>query len=89
MANNSLMKLRCSTGQGHTEVFQDGLHLEQASQGSIKEVESKKLASKNRRMSVASIALEVAEVEGQLVRAQTIHCNESVCMAVVPEGRLF
>ncbi len=31
-----------------------------------------KLASKNRRMSVASIALEVAEVEGQLVSAQTI-----------------
>ncbi len=26
--------------QGHTEVFQDGFHLEQASQGSIKEVES-------------------------------------------------
>ncbi len=32
-----------------------------------------KLASKNRRMSAASIALEVAEVEGQLVSAQTIH----------------
>ncbi len=31
-----------------------------------------KLASKNRRMSAASIALEVAEVEGQLVSAQTI-----------------
>ncbi len=31
-----------------------------------------KLASKNRRMSVASIPLEVAEVEGQLVSAQTI-----------------
>ncbi len=32
-----------------------------------------KQASKNRRMSAASIALEVAEVEGQLVSAQTIH----------------
>ncbi len=31
-----------------------------------------KVASKNRRMSAASIALEVAEVEGQLVSAQTI-----------------
>ncbi len=31
-----------------------------------------KLASKNRRMSAASIALEVAEVKGQLVSAQTI-----------------
>ncbi len=31
-----------------------------------------KLASKNRCMSAASIALEVAEAEGQLVRAQTI-----------------
>ncbi len=31
-----------------------------------------KLASKNRRMSAASIALEVAEVEGQLFSAQTI-----------------
>ncbi len=31
-----------------------------------------KLASKNRRMSAASIALEVAEVERQLVSAQTI-----------------
>ncbi len=30
------------------------------------------LASKNRRMSVASIALAVAEVKGQLVSAQTI-----------------
>jgi len=31
-----------------------------------------KLASKNRHMSAASIALEVAEAEGQLVSAQTI-----------------
>ncbi len=31
-----------------------------------------KLALKNRRMSAASIALEVAEVEGQLVSAQTL-----------------
>ncbi len=31
-----------------------------------------KLASKNGHMSAASIALEVAEVEGQLVSAQTI-----------------
>ncbi len=29
-----------SYGQGHTDVFQDGFHSEQASQGSIKEVES-------------------------------------------------
>ncbi|KAL0149396.1 hypothetical protein M9458_055299, partial [Cirrhinus mrigala] len=33
------------------------------------------LASKNRCMSAASIALEVAEVEGPLVSAQTIHCT--------------
>jgi len=32
-----------------------------------------KLALKNRRMSPASIALEVAEAEGQLVSAQTLH----------------
>ena len=32
-----------------------------------------KLASKDRRMNAASIALEVAEAEGQLVSAQTIH----------------
>ncbi len=32
-----------------------------------------KLASKNRRSSAASIALEAADVEGQLVSAQTIH----------------
>ncbi len=31
-----------------------------------------KLASKNRRMSAASIVLEVAEEDGQLVRAQAI-----------------
>ncbi|KAL0146781.1 hypothetical protein M9458_057913, partial [Cirrhinus mrigala] len=33
------------------------------------------LASKNRCMSAASIALEVAEVEGPLVSPQTIHCT--------------
>ncbi|KAI2655911.1 Transposable element Tcb1 transposase [Labeo rohita] len=33
------------------------------------------LASKNRCMSAASIALEIAEVEGQLVSAQTIRCT--------------
>jgi len=53
-----------------------------------------KLASKNRRMIGASIPLEVAEVEGQLVSAQTIHihaahCNKSVCMDAVPDGSLF
>ncbi len=32
-----------------------------------------KLTSKNRRISAASIALEVAEVKGQLDSAQTIH----------------
>ncbi len=46
-----------------------------------------KLASKNRRMSVASITLEVAEVEGQC-SDHTSH-NKSVCIAVVPEGSLF
>ncbi len=35
-------------------------------------VRIQKLASKNRRMSAVSTALEVAEVEGQLVSAQTI-----------------
>ncbi len=60
--------------------FQDAFHSEQATQGSIKEVESLCCASgaeagfKNRCMSAASIALEVAEVKGQLV---------------VPEGSLF
>ncbi len=36
-----------------------------------------KLASKNRRMSVACITVEVAEVEGQLVSAQTIRHTTS------------
>ncbi len=36
-----------------------------------------KLASKNRHMSAASIALEVAEVEGQLVSAHTPHTATS------------
>ncbi len=40
-----------------------------------------KLVSKNRRMSAASIALEVAEVEGQLVSAQTIrHTQQQVSL---------
>ncbi len=40
-----------------------------------------KLASKNRRMSAASIALEVAEVEGQLLSAQTLrHTLKQVCL---------
>jgi len=70
------MELQYS-GQGHSEFFQDGFHMEQASQGSIKEVESlcrqvQKLASKNKCTCAASIAFEDAEVEGQLVRAQTI-----------------
>ncbi|KAL0157214.1 hypothetical protein M9458_048460, partial [Cirrhinus mrigala] len=40
---------------------------------SVRQVQN--LASKNRCMSAASIALEVAEVEGQLVSAQTIRCT--------------
>ncbi len=48
---------------------------------------------KNRRMSAASIALEVSEVEGQLVSAQTIRHTLPqvlhVCMAVIREGSLF
>ncbi len=50
-----------------------------------------KLASKNIRMSAAITALEVPEVEGQLVSAQTIRhtLQPVVCMAVVPEGSLF
>jgi len=39
------LKLRCSTGQCHTEVFQDGFHSEQDSQGAIKEVKSSCCAS--------------------------------------------
>ncbi len=40
-----------------------------------------KLASKNRRISAASIGLEAAEVEGQLVSAQTIrHTLKQVCL---------
>ncbi len=43
--------------------------------------QEQKLASKNRRMSAASIDLEVAEVEGQLVRAQTIrHTLQQVAL---------
>ncbi len=38
----------------------------------VQKLASKKQASKNKRMSAASIALEVAEVEGQLVSAQTV-----------------
>ncbi len=41
-----------------------------------------KLASKNRRMSAASIALEVAEVEGQLVSAQTIRHTRQTCLSL-------
>ncbi len=37
--DNSL-ELSYISGQGHTEVFHDGFHSEQASQGSIKDVES-------------------------------------------------
>ncbi len=48
-----------------------------------------KLASKNRCKTAASIALEVKEAEGQLVSAQTIHHNKSVCMAVIPERSFF
>ncbi len=50
--------------QGHTEVFQDGFHLEQASQVSIKEVESLCCASgaeagfKKKTHECCSIALE-------------------------------
>ncbi len=42
-------------------------------------------------MSAASIALEVAEVKGQLVSAQTIrHTLQQVgLLAVIPEGSLF
>ncbi len=40
-----------------------------------------KLASKNRCMSAASIALEVAEVKGQLVSAQTIRHTETSLFA--------
>ncbi len=64
---------------GHTKVFQDGFHSEQSSQGSIKEVESLCCASdaeagfKKKNAWARSIALKVAEVEGQLVAAQTIH----------------
>ncbi len=42
------------------------------------------------RMSAASIVAEVEGVGGQPVSAQTIRrCIKLVCMAVVPEGRLF
>ncbi len=38
---NSLEQLQLRySGQGHTEVFQDGFHSKQDSQGSIKDVES-------------------------------------------------
>ncbi len=40
-----------------------------------------KLASKNRCMSAASIALEVGEVKGQLVSAQTIRHTETCLLA--------
>ncbi len=93
---NSL-KLSYSSDQGHIEVFQDGFPSEQTPHGAIKEVESLYCASgaeagfKKQRMSAASIALEVAEVKGQLVSAQTYttHNNKSVCMAIIPEGSLF
>ncbi len=75
------LELSYSTGQGHAEVFQDGFHSEQTF-GSIKGrskwlspravCQVQKLASKNRCMSAASIALEVAEVKGLLFSAQTI-----------------
>ncbi len=43
----------------------------------------------NRRMSAASIVVEVEGVGGQPVSAQTIHRIKLVCIAVVPEGSLF
>ncbi len=45
-----------------------------------------KLASKNRCMSAASIALEVAEVEGQLVSAQTI-CHTATSRFAWPSSQ--
>ncbi len=46
-----------------------------------------KLASKNRRMSVASIALEVAEVEGQLVSAQYHTAHTATSRFAWPSSR--
>ncbi len=43
----------------------------------------------NRRMSAASIVVEVEGVGGQPVSAQTIRHIKLVCIAVVPEGSLF
>ncbi len=68
------------SGQGHTEVFQDGFHSEHASQGSIKEVESLCCASgaeagfkkQTHECCQHCFRLQVAEVEGQFVSAQTI-----------------
>jgi len=40
----NILKLSYSTGFGHTEIFQDRFQLEQAPQGSFKEVESSSAA---------------------------------------------
>ncbi|KAI5106050.1 hypothetical protein C0J45_3747 [Silurus meridionalis] len=44
-----------------------------------------------KKMSTASIALQVAETEHGLtvLRPYTAHCNKSVCMPVIPEESLF
>ncbi len=70
------MELQYS-GQGHTEVFQDGFTRNRPRKDRSKMLspcavcQVQKLASKNRRMSAASTGLEVAEVRGQLFSAQT------------------
>ncbi len=79
--------------------FPRRVSLEQASQGSIKEVESLWLCircragfKKQTHRVLPALLIEVAEVEGQplsVLRPYATHCNKSVCMAIVPEGSFF
>jgi len=72
------LKLSYSTGQGHTEVFQDWFHLDGTGLARVNQrswilvlcVRCRSLLQKTDEWVLpCSIALEVAEVEGQLVSA--------------------
>ncbi len=87
-------KLSCSTVDKTIELFnRTGSTQNRPRHGRPKKLSARaqrhiqRLCLGNRRMSAASIA---AEVEGGgVLRPYAAHCIKLVCMAVVPEGRLF
>ncbi len=78
------------SGQGHTEVFQEGFHSEQASQGSIKEVESLCCVSgaeagfKKQTHECCQHCFRGCRSGRSVIRPYATHCNKSVCMAIIP-----